>query len=310
MPDAIKHTAVNIITDEYQIMAKYKWVIVICSLFFLLSFLLRGYLNKNVKQLTVKHAMSGLFSGLVMTVIGLYPYVVIRQNGIETAGMSGRDSLLVCAGIAVMIFCFIELIKLPEWMQQAVILSLAALATLHFTDRYAGYLRDHYEQMALEMAWTQNDNVKNGKTFIYIRQEGEQTVGESYYALNAMAKDVYGDSGRFISCGINDLACILTYDKKEIMRNDATYCYEQYDLSDIKIDGIMLVSYNMSEMDAAKLKFEEILKKNEYYEHLKDYIKYEYISVSDEESAQICEKYAEGVIANDDELLQLIQHKK
>ena len=65
---------------------------------------------------------------------------------------------------------------------------------------------------------TETDDVEEGKTFIYISKNKGPLNDERYYSLNALAKEVYGDTSRFISKGIDSLERITTNRKNYTIR--------------------------------------------------------------------------------------------
>lgn len=306
LPGAIKSLIYNIIAVEMDVIKCSKWVLATLCIPFILFFVIHicsQNKKSKVERMTPVQLLIGCIVGFFLIMAGIFPYVVVRQRGIGIISDGGRDSLLICIGASVLFVCFCELIELAEWFQNALFLSVVLLAAIHFTNCYTGYLRDHYEQMALETAWLETDDVKEGQTFIYIRQEGARRIGERSHELNAMSKDVYGDSSRYIACGIGGLRDVLTYEKKETMRNDAAYSYNQYDLAHVKIDGVMLASYYMTKSDAIRLRFKEIFQKEQYQILLDESLDYQFIPISAQDSDYILNSYLDGEMTADEELL-------
>ena len=112
----------------------------------------------------------------------------------------------------------IEIAKLPAWVQYAVEFCLLVTSNLHFDQWYLAYLQAFYEQKALQAEWLETDDVEEGKTFIYISKNKGPLNDERYYSLNALAKEVYGDTSRFISKGIDSLERITTNRKNYTIR--------------------------------------------------------------------------------------------
>lgn len=306
LPGMTKRWIYNIITRELTIIWQHKWILILLCIPFILLFVLHRC-SKNRKdaitRMTSIQSLVGCIIGLILLMGGMYPYVVIRQSEIGIIGVSGRDSILTCIGAAVLIVCFMELIELAEWFKYALLICAVILATGHFTDCYAGYLRDYYGQQALERVWERTDDVKNGKTFIYVRQGNVQPVGECFYELDAISRKIYGDRTRYFACGVPELTYILDDEEKQKMKNETVSNYIDYDLNDIQIAGVMLANYSFSKLDAIKLRFEECFEKERYYERLEDGLDYEFIPITKEESDYIIHAYLDGKMTTNEELL-------
>ncbi len=267
----------------YQIFLRYhdlmniKYVKFSLVIIFVLAFLLRKKISK--KEQTIKHVYFGLLLGFVIIMIGLFPYLVIRLCNIEIMGLHGRDSILTCLGVAIFLYSLIELLRIPYWMNLGIKVSFLILGFLHFSILYIGYMRDNLNQIALEMCWKNDEIVKNGKTFILNEDRGPIGIGDSFYSLNTMAIETFGDSKRFIACGEKDLYYISDFDKKEIMREDETYGYATYNLDDTSVDGIIYVNCRLGKKDALILLFEKYFMKDKFVSDLLQYIDYRSESV-------------------------------
>lgn len=306
LPDVFVNMLVDIVKNQYATVERNNVIIIIFGIIFALFFCGRKKIVMQSYRMNLKQKLACEAVGIIITMCGLYPYVVIRQSRIESYGVGGRDAILVCLGISIMFFGILEIICAYDWIKFALSACILVVAFFHFTYYYSGYMRDYYNYAMLQQKWLQTDAVEKGNTYIDIRNKENQTVTECFYMYNAMATEVYGNSKRFISEGINDLYFLTEYDKKELMKNDIVYGYSEYNLDDIKIDGIMIVTYNMKENDALRLRLKEVLTNNDYSQQLEEYIDYRYIPITQEESSQILQSYLNKEIQNNDELLMLI----
>ena len=306
LPRVFINILVDIVKNQYATIERNRAIIIIVGIVFVLFFCGRKKIVTQNHRMNLKQKLVCEVVGIIITICGLYPYVVIRQGRIETYGVGGRDAILVCLGISIMFLGVLEIICAYNWIKYAVGTCILVIAFFHFTYFYSGYMRDYYNYGILQQKWLQTEAVEKGSTYIDIRNKENQTVTECFYTYNAMAAEVYGNSKRFISEGINDLYYLTEYDKKELMKNDIVYGYSEYNLDDIKIDGIMIVTYNMKENDALRLRLKEVLTNNDYSQQLEEYIDYRYIPITQEESSQILQSYLNKEIQNNDELLMLI----
>ena len=310
LPFAITNIIRNVIENWYLAFNNDKWIIIFWIFIFIIAFSLRKILSNNIEKIRLKHLIIMLFLGFMMIGIGLFPYVVVRQGIIGATGLSGRDSLLVCIGFSVVIYCIIEIAKLPAWVQYAVVFCLLVTSNLHFDQWYLTYLQAFYEQKALQAEWLETDDVEEGKTFIYISKNKGPLNDERYYSLNALAKEVYGDTSRFISKGIDSLERITTNRKKELYNKDITYCFNEYDLDNIEINGIMVATYKeIPRSDILKQKYYEIFNPTLFEQGLKEYVDYKFYSIDQETSDIIYKQYFEGNITSDEEILYFLEEE-
>lgn len=307
IPEAFKAIFLGIIKSQYYLIMKNKLIFIVFGVIIVAFWGIRSKIAMQDNKMNLKQKLVGEAVGCITMICGLYPYVVIRQGGIGTEGVGGRDAILLCLGISIMIYFALEILCFWDWIQYAVITCMLVVAFLHFTYYYAGYMRDSYNHIALEIKWKQTQTIEEQGTYIYIRNIENQTVAENFYVFNAMAREVYGDSSRFISAGISNLYYLTDYEKKELMRDDRVYGYSECDLDNIKINGIMLVTYNMTEKDALRLKMIELLKGDEYKQELERYIDYKYIPFTQETSDKILQGYLDKKITNNDELLTVVK---
>ncbi len=290
-----------------EVVYQNSWLIMVFVVLFVITVRSQEKVDDNeAKVKGFKKSALGCMLGIILIIMGMYPYLVIRQNTLGIVGINGRDAILACFGVSVLIVFGVKLIRVSKWGQRLLFSYMVIMATVYFTSCYSGYLRDHYYHMALRNAWIQTDDIKTGHTFICVRSDNNFTIPDNFYALNAMALETYGDAGRYIASGVEELRYITSYEKKELMKSDITYAYSEYDLKDIKIDGIMRVSCCMNGIDATKLKIIEMMNKDTFEEVLNGYIEYKYIPVSAEESKIIYERFLADELQNNRELLRLL----
>ena len=275
---------------------------------FLVCFLLRDRISKETKHISKRYQFLGFILGGIIYLIGLFPYVVIRQGTLLTTGLSGRDAILACLGICIMVYYFMNLLSIPNWGQYAIVICVIFSSFIHFHLWYMTYIKDYYQQVALQQSWQNTDEVRDGRTFIYIRKKGNGLDTERFYSLGALSKQTYGDASRFYVCGINrlDLLTSNNRDSLNMFVKDPVDNIYQYDVNNIKIDGIMIADYNLTTKNCYKLKYEELFRHEDFLNDVECHIDYEYIPVDEEMSEQIFEMYEEGALTTNDELLKYI----
>ena len=301
------YSGAHILFSWFSVIKENLFIIVCFAVIVFACFLLRDSFAKEMKHIPKRYQLLGIIIGGVIYLLGLFPYVVVRQGVLSTTGLEGRDSLLACLGICIMVYYFMNLLSIPNWGQYALAICIMFASFLHFHGWYMTYLKDYYDQVALQQNWRNTNEVKDGKTFIYIRENNSRLNADRFYSLCALSKQVYGDTSRFFSCGINDLKYITdsTNQVLYLYVEDTTSSMDQYDMSNIKIDGIMIADYNLTIEDCYKLKFEELFRHDDFLNDVEGYIEYSYIPIDAETSEQILKMYEDGILTSNDELIEI-----
>jgi len=181
------------------------------------------------------------------------------------------------------------------------------MSFFHFSKWYLDYQLAYYEQIALQQSWLKTNDVKNGNTFIYIGKNKGAIDGDSFYTFNAMSKQVYNDSSRFFAKNPEQINFITQNSKREQYVLDPAYCMEQYDLNNIELSGIMIVTYNIKEKDCLSLWYKEIFEREWFNEEIEKYINYQYIPVEKDESSIILESIESGTVVTTEDLFQILK---
>ena len=304
----------NVLWQMCKSVAK-NWVIIVLNYRYIIFFYLiiivifslakrKFDLGRRIKSFKVSCVL--VVCGLAMILMGLYPYVVIRLDVIGTTGTSGRDAMLVCIGFAILIYGFFALLRIPSRIQYALVSCIILTSCIHFSYWYCLYQGAYYEQVALQSAWVETEDVRTGRTFIYIRMNEGTLALERFYTLNALSKRTYGDSKRFVAKGVSNLMYLTTFEKAELMRNDNVNSFDEYDMGNTKIDGIMIASYSISHQETIRLKWLEICDHNAFLAGSRKCLNYEYIPVDESLSEAIYNGYLNGTITYDDQLLRFV----
>lgn len=308
LPRAGLKVAQGIIHNWLQVFLDDKKIIICYIVVFLVSYFIW---NKNKKRrMGKKESFIGICMGIAIYIIGIFPYVVIRGGEFTTTGLAGRDALLAGLGCGIAIYYFFKFISIPNWMNYACIACIVVTGSVHFNSWYVAYLRDYYEQLALQQSWLETNEIEEGNTFIYLfsRETDKNIRGERCYSLNALAKKTFGNSSRLILAELNELELLVDEgaDKLESYVRDVTFCMDEYECDNLRIDGIMVAEYHLTTEDTIGFMLKRFRNQDEFLKELKGYIEYRYINVEHELSEKILEKYINGNEAEVEKLLETI----
>lgn len=249
-----------------------------------------------------KKGIWGLVVGLVLLIFGMYPYIVIRQNVLET----DRDAMLVPIGISVVILSLFNIFQLEDKVKFVISVGIVFCGSMYFSNSYLSYLKAYYEQVALQTAWQDTLDLQEGGLFMYYEDGKTFPSLENCYSLTALGKDMDGQTNRYFSKGISELYFIYGYEHREKMRDDITYCYDQFQLDDLTIKGVVYAKYNFRNIDVLRLKWLEMVDKERFVEENSKRINYKYCAVSKEESDEFMTLYMFALGASDDFFLDKV----
>lgn len=269
--------------------------------------LVLGSINQKTKQhyFAKRNCLLGVFCGVIIFIAGLFPYAVIRTVAVNTVAIGGRDSMLLGLGMAIAIYFIFELLGLPQIIVDFLVCAFVLIGIFHFAEWYITYQKDYYEEVALEQHWKNTEGIIEGTNFIHIDKDDRRTIeGVRYYSLNHMACETFGKTSRFFANGIDDLYLFTEGNKRmEYELYKETEGLSDYDFANLVIDGIEEYKYDITSKQAVALKFKEMFDKQLFYEQVKQYGTYQYISITEEQSNKIMQAYNEGLLDNNDSLL-------
>ena len=304
MLPAFQHIIKEIVINWWEVLKKY--CVMIC--FMMILILVFHYtIYKNTTAIrSIKRNLWGMVAGVLVTMVGLFPYVVIRGGSIGTVGDSGRDALLIPLGVSIIIYSVSEMILRYKWLWQSCCFFFIILSFFHFSNCYQRYELEYYNYRALGKYMEKSESIKDGTTFLYFRKGRQGIIGERFYVLNTISVETFGDSKRFFADGINSLHYITDYEKKQLMHDDPVYGYAEYNLDDITIDGVIVADYQMDVKEAMRLRQEEAFMNKDIGDTLEKRLNYTYIPVTSNESRMIYENWKSGSIKGLDDVLKLI----
>lgn len=233
-----------------------------------------------------------LFSlGIMVLIVGIFPYMVVKQIDIPLTGVGGRHSLLMGIGLAFCIYYGIGLIRLTKTIKEGCYIAVILLGALHFNDWYLNYQEDWYLQLQFQNKVAGNQHIIDNNTFLCCFKEEFPCEGTRFYTLNGNAYSIIGDDTRFFMCGIQDGYEILDF-PEEFMHG---YNMDNYDLSDRSIDGVILMdNVTIGNKELLKLKWDEIFSADKFEQKIKAMNKIKYIPINQETSSELFDAYNEG----------------
>ena len=149
--------------------------------------------------------LTPLFAGAFMTVLAIYPYVVVGKK-LPFAEWETRDELLMPIGVAVLVLAFCRMVGAALGRNAARVAGLASLAASVVLSMSicAGYLLDWQKEEALVELFKTTPALQSATTVIFDDQtRGANIFHRTYrfYEWNGLMRRAYGTETRF---GVND----------------------------------------------------------------------------------------------------------
>lgn len=239
--------------------------------------------------------------GILTFYIGLFPYLTKRADAIPSTMEGGRDSLLLAAGCAILIYYGIQ-IFLNNWIRKLIMFFVVILGIIHFNFAYTTWEERWYQQLQLMDEIANNQEILDNDTFIVIYNNA--TV--SFYQTNGNSWATTGEQSRYFLKGVDQIKFLLDPDTCIYLNMDG-YMMNDYDSSDTTIDGVIYVNYeDVSTAAVLKGKWYEIFNPDVFQNWIKEQKEIAYYSVSKEMSDNIIQAYLDGVLT-DDNLINYVE---
>ncbi len=305
LPKAIIYDFAMILRNWLNIFREWRWTTALIVLILILFFCRRDkYISDSV---SVTKSIAGAVAGLIVFTAGLFPYVVIRQNPVETIGFDGRDSVLLGLGFAITVCFAMKLIRMPEWVNMAVITCCLVLAFIHFGSWYLRYQEGTYEQQALKEMWLNGGDTKEPGEYIYINTGVDKITGRDIHAyqgfkkqvfwtMSAISNEVYGDTGRMYYTSPDEFDYLEDRSKLMPYIKDITYCVDEFDPTHKEINGIIYAESDITASECILLKYYELMGDERFKEMLMAHFIYSYSPLTVSESDKLIYEYKKGNI--------------
>ena len=246
-----------------------------------------------------------LVYGMTILVLGMFPYIVIRQDLVETIGVKGRDAVLLPLGFALIAYSFMILIK--GRFRRLLVAAFVCLAIFSCNDLYLEWQKDYYAQLALEDKLA-DPVIANNDTFFLTDLHETQVEGQRYYTLNANAYNVYQEKTRLFLPKASNLNLLLS--KKTLLEAqdifDHAYLFEDYDPEDYCLDAVLDYDCELTDQEVWKLKYLELFDKDRFEEQVKEYGSLDIYEVENDFTSILLDAYKKNELHSDEDILQLL----
>ena len=215
---------------------------------------------------------------IIVVAVGLFPYIVIRGNRqIMLSGVSGRDSILVPFGMALLVYYIVMLILGNNPIRKLLYTLVLSLGTVYFTTWYYEYQKDYYIQCGFRVAVEQSNEIRNGVNFIVYNRNASDIGGDRFYTWSGNAAMAFGEKTRLFVNGENE---IYLFDN-DSFRNNLCILYtplKEYNIDSKKVDGKIYLDNSFSKSDILRLRWLELVDPKKFEEVLMSDITFEYIA--------------------------------
>ena len=257
----------------------------------ILLFITKSHKYEQVEGLEEEErGMYYILFGIMALVCGIFPYEVIRGRELETIGITGRDSMLMPLGCAIIIYYMLDALRMQKRFISFIYCYTILVCQIHFNVWYMEYQKDWYYQEAWAAQIANIEEVRDNNTFIVVEENeneiGSGRLGHASYAFTWNANRVFGDEQRLFTPE-EDLPFVLSNLKERETIAPGQFGLSNYDINDITIDGIIVSTCTISCRDVIGLKFAEIFDEDAYEKKVKSAASLRYIPINPEQSDQI-----------------------
>lgn len=255
------------------------------------AFRKKGWENHNLSMLML---IAMLLLGIMTFYIGYFPYGVKRNSALNTLLVDGRDAMLLGIGTALLIYYFVQAF-FHERITGLILVFTVVLGIVHFNFTYFIWQESYYQQLQFQDEIKENTEIQRNNTFLVVCKNA--AIRPIFFQNNGNSWAVTGEETRLFISGVNELDLLYGLDESTWFLN--AYGMKDYDFTDKKIDGIILIDYaDIGRGTILKQKWNELFNENEFHDWIKDLKNIQYVSVSAEEDDIIREKYEEGELTD------------
>lgn len=208
--------------------------------------------------------------GAVTIYVGVYAYDVVGQY-CKLTGVSGRSSILLCIGMAILFYSFVSLIPYNQ-IKILICIIISVCGICHFNYFYLLYQQDYYRQMDLIYELKENENVlSERKNILYLTDYESEINATRFYSLNENGREAFGDQTHFIMNGINDIHYLLPEEGEVLYGfvNNGDYQMSEYQIGiSTEVDAIIVYNNNITVRDTLSMKIEELTNRQKFLEHI------------------------------------------
>ena len=301
--DWMPWSVLKVFTDIYE---QYKSCLGLLCIIAMAVVLALTYLaRKDLEDHPLPDCLKYLFYGMSILVLALFPYIVVRNDVIDTIGVKGRDAILVPLGFALIIYGFLVLVK-GKYRKYLMGIFLA-LSVICCNLLYLEWQKDTYYQLALE---DKLDDlvIKENDTFFLTELKETKIEGQRYYSLNANAYNVYGEKTRLFLPKVSNLHLLQSEkamdEAKELL--DHAYLFEDYEPEDYCLDAVLDYDCELSNEEVWKLKYLELMDQDSFRKQISALGDLHIYVVDDDFTAILLDAYDSNSLREDKDVLELL----
>ena len=302
---------VSIVSITLDIVGKFISCMNIWTIILMLVTIVYACISKqDNKRYSMFRTFKYFCYGLLVIVMGLFPYVMVRGNVINSMGVKGRDAVLVPLGFALL--CFAVLSFFRSQARKTIFYVLIIGGILCLNSLYIEWQKDYYYQLSLENLLI-NETIKNNDTFFLTDLNESEIEGQRYYSLNANASNVYKDESRLFIPKVSNLPIIESKENMKTAKEELNYAHvmRDYNPDDLYFDAVLDYTNDLSWYDVVEYKYLEMFNNSLFNEKINENGKLDVYIVDDDFTKLLIDEYNNGNVHNDYDVLQLLwEYKK
>ena len=231
-----------------------------------------------------------LLLGIFVFAMGLYPYNVVRQiDKILVVGVYGRDALLLGTGLALTLYYFFELLLKDNKLKKIVYLILIFCCVVSCNCHYLNWQRDAYWQEALIDKFRLNEEIYRAQNALFISDDITGIDGTRFYTLNGAATVAYGDQTRLILTEAT-FGLLNDEEEKRILVEAGQASMNEYDVSNNKLDGVIVYDCDINYRECILLKLYELADRDAYSKKIEKLGELQYYPAESSQAIELIDK--------------------
>lgn len=238
-----------------------------------------------------------LAAGILCFILGVFPYLVIRQEKYDINWLGGKDAILLGLGFAMILVSLACMLVRRRETRILLALIPVILGIFHSNKMYLYYQDDWYHQLQLMDEIKTNISILEHDTFLVIYSDGSYHDTTRYYTMNGGAKRVTEEASRFFMSDPSMIGWLDNMPEWAYMKRN---WMSDYDPDEKKLDGVILI--NDKYMGTGKLlwmKFWEIFNKDRFRYEISKTKDIRFMELTDGQYERIYHKFLEGNLTED-----------
>lgn len=314
LPSILLNSPVNIWRSFVNIIHNYVAIMIDCypALHVMLAIILIGLIyglkdwnNKECSGDSLKQKWSMFAVGVGLFYVLGFPYLVKRNSDIDTVFTSGRDSVLLGIGAAIILYYGCRLFFQDARKAKIVIYILVIIGGVHFNCMYLKWQENYYHQLGFQYKILHNEKIINNDTFLVIFKKNK--IGFSPCQIAGNSYVVTHEKTRLYMPGTENIRMLKSICGSQSFIEESTM--KDYKPKGEVIDGIVFIDFkDVKYGNLFNMKWKEIYSINEFNSCIEEVMHIKYVPITKFESNDILEKYAEHKL-NDDMLVDMYLYR-